>query len=129
MGRLFLFDVVALDLGEAEQLEDAQGLVVVLVGQVEVEADLLDDGDLVRLDKFDEGSVGVFHVGEMSVGLAHAEVGAAIAHEGMSQGLGLSLHGVHVAYVEAEVDESRIAPEAAFEQLLAGGLRLDQLQV
>ena len=82
----------------------SQGLAVVFVGEVEEETELLRDWDFVGLDEFDEGAVGVFHIGEVSVGVAHAEVGTAVANEGMSHGFGLGFYGRHVAHVEAEMD-------------------------
>ena len=87
---------------------------VVFVGEVEIKAEFLCNWNLEGLDKLDEGAVGVFHVGEMAVGIAHAEVGATVAHKGMPHGFGLLLDGVHVAHIEAEMDVAWVAPIAAF---------------
>lgn len=80
----FLFDIVAFDLREPQQFQDAQLFVVVLACQIQVESQLLDNRDLERLHELDERAVGVFHVGEMAIGLAHAEVRATVANERMS---------------------------------------------
>ena len=89
--------------------------------EVEVDAPFLEDGHLEGLHELDEGAVGVLHVGEMPVSLAHLEVAASVAYETVSQGLGRLADGLHVADVEAQVDEAGVAPVAAFVYLSRGG--------
>ena len=53
----------------------------------------------------------------MTIGLAHLEITAAVADELVSESLTGLANLFHIADVEAEMDESRVAPESAFIQL------------
>lgn len=129
-GRLFSFDALTFHLGEPKQLQNAERLAVVFVGEIEVEPELLCNRDLEGFDELDEGAVGVFNIGEMAVGIAHTEVGATVAHERMPHGFGLRLDGIHVTNIEAEVDETRVAPIAVFVKFLARSVNaLDELKM
>ena len=82
--------------------------------QVDVPSPTLHDRHLMSLNKFNQGLIGIFNVGEATGRFSHVEGRGAIYCEGETNFFESSLKLVHINDIEADMNKPRVSPVAPF---------------